>query len=85
MHGWKVKLYLLEPEGAWGDLGTGIVVCKYTTDGPCLVVLDEDQSKVMLQSKIRTQDVYERQGAAYSLTYPCTYYYLLTHYSKVKV
>ena len=60
-------------------------MCKYTTDGPCLVVLDEDDSKVLLQSKIRTQDVYERQGTACSLTYSFTYYYLLTQCSKVKV
>ena len=52
--------------GAWGDLGTGIVLCEYTADGPSLVVLGEDQTKILLQSKITTQDVYERQGRVFT-------------------
>lgn len=49
-------------------------MCKFSTDGPYLVVLDEDHSKVLLQSKIRTHDVYERQGS--NVPYSLTCYYL---------
>ncbi len=69
-YGWRVKLYQLESEGAgaWLDQGTGNVICKSVVHAagpprPAIVIESEDESQPpLLQSKIQTDDVYERQG-----------------------
>lgn len=61
--GWRVKLYQLETEGAWQDQGTGNVICQNNEDGPKIVVFnDEKSSDILMESKIRSEDIYERQG-----------------------
>lgn len=61
---WRVKLYQLESEGTWLDQGTGYVTCKNLPNlgGTAVVVMREDDSSLLLQSKILQDDVYERQG-----------------------
>lgn len=62
---WRVKVYQLEPEGAWTDKGTGFVSCRRATEteGPKLIVMDEfKEGEIMLQSKIQPDDSYEQQG-----------------------
>ena len=60
--GWRVKLYQLEAEGAWLDKGTGCVHCRSVEGTPSIVVQTEDGTGTILDSKIRSDDVYERQG-----------------------
>jgi hypothetical protein len=60
--GWRVKLYQLETDGQWTDQGTGSVSCRNTEGGPKIVVSIEDNSQLLLESKIRSDDIYERQG-----------------------
>ena len=60
--GWRVKLYQLEPEGAWLDKGTGCASCRVMEGGPKIFVTTEDGTGVVLDSKIRSDDIYERQG-----------------------
>lgn len=62
--GWRVKLYELEPDGAWLDQGTGNVQCKFDPEigGPAIIAMSEDSSEVILRSKIQFEDIYERQG-----------------------
>lgn len=66
--GWRVKLYELEPEGAWVDKGTGYVACRIapTLNCPALVVTSEDDEEViLLESKLRSNDTYEQQGGSF--------------------
>lgn len=69
--GYRVKLYLLEGEGTWGEIGTCKVVCKCVSiDGndftPALVMRGEHDQNILLQSRIQFEDVYERQGGKFS-------------------
>ena len=66
--GWRVKLYQLETEGSWLDQGTGFVECKFISEirAPALIVKNEDNDEVLLQSKIQCEDIYERQGGTVS-------------------
>ncbi|KAI8800995.1 component of IIS longevity pathway SMK-1-domain-containing protein [Cladochytrium replicatum] len=59
----RVKVYELNDEGSWADKGTGQVQCIYVQpkDAYCLVVRSEDDGSVILNSKIRKEDVYQRQ------------------------
>ena len=60
---WRVKLYNLSTEGQWHDKGTGNVTCSINTNGDSLLVVHhESDGTTILQSKIQTGDVYERQG-----------------------
>ncbi len=63
--GWRVKLYELEPEGAWVDKGTGFVICCILPSLGCpalVVTSEESDDKILLQSKIQSEDNYEQQG-----------------------
>jgi hypothetical protein len=60
--GWRVKLYQLESEGTWIDRGTGWVSNRSTDGVPKIAVISEDEQSVILESKIRSEDIYERQG-----------------------
>jgi len=55
----RVKLYMLEPNGAWVDLGVGFAS---VSEGAIVVVSEDAQSGTLLTSKIVVDDVYERQG-----------------------
>jgi hypothetical protein len=67
---WRVKLYELDPQGAWLDRGTGGAAL--VDNGPesdssiskyCISVVDEEENcKVILNSPLKMQDIYERQG-----------------------
>ncbi|KAG0229551.1 Platinum sensitivity protein [Actinomortierella wolfii] len=61
----RVKLYLLDAENQWIDQGTGHCSCEFNSDkseGTLKVISEEDESKVILNSKIRIgEDVYQRQ------------------------
>eukprot|EP01038_Epipyxis_sp_PR26KG_P008950 gene8950-12067_t len=67
-YGWRVKLYELEKSGAWIDKGTGYVIAvpaqdpSHPSDGPCMYVTNEVTQEILLKSKIRMEDVYEKQG-----------------------
>jgi hypothetical protein len=61
---YRVKLYHLQPEGGWTDVGTGNLTCSMLEDinAPALIVVAEsDSSVVLLKSKIQVEDIYERQ------------------------
>lgn len=61
--GWRAKLYELENTGTWLDQGTGFVDCQMTAQHfPALVMLSEGGDKVLLQSKIQSDELYEKQG-----------------------
>jgi len=59
-------VYRLDDEGKWVDEGTGMVECKYMdrlNSYILLVVSDgESQGKVILESTVAQEDVYEMQG-----------------------
>ncbi|KAF9970448.1 Platinum sensitivity protein, partial [Actinomortierella ambigua] len=61
----RVKLYLLDAINQWIDQGTGHCSCEFNSDkseGTLKVISEEDESKVILNSKIRIgEDVYQRQ------------------------
>ncbi|KAI8851481.1 component of IIS longevity pathway SMK-1-domain-containing protein [Chytridium lagenaria] len=59
----RVKVYELAPEGAWVDKGTGQVTHQYVEikDAMCIVVRSEEDGTVLLNSKIRKEDIYHRQ------------------------
>jgi len=59
---WRVKLYQLEAEGVWQDLGTGDVCCSSEEGYPMVVVWHEDKQRTLLKSKVQSDDIYERQG-----------------------
>ena len=65
--GWRVKLYQLETEGAWLDTGTGSVSCRNVEGGPKIVVGSEDGITVILESKIRSDDIYVGQTESISM------------------
>jgi len=61
---YRVKLYHLQPESGWTDVGTGNLTCSLLEDinAPALIVVSEsDNSVVLLKSKIQAEDIYERQ------------------------
>ena len=59
----KVKVYRLNTDGGWLDLGTGYANCHIRDEIPYLIVMTEAlPSTLLLESKIRIEDVYERQG-----------------------
>jgi hypothetical protein len=63
--GYRVKLYQLEADGAWVDIGTGNLICSYVEElkAPALILTSEDDPQhVLLMSKIQLDDIYERQG-----------------------
>ncbi len=63
--GYRVKLYHLESEGAWMDVGTGNLICIYLEElkAPALVLTsEEDNVTILLKSRIQLEDIYERQG-----------------------
>ena len=65
-NGWRIKLYILDTEGAWLDQGTGFVDCKFPKklSGPAIVVTNEESTEILLQSKVQCEDIYERQGSS---------------------
>lgn len=60
--GWRVKLYQLDSAGAWLDRGTGSVSCSTAESDSYLILVDEDDGSILLQSKIAFDDRYERQN-----------------------
>lgn len=70
-HGWRVKLYELESSGSWIDRGVGHVrvdllpaVQPQATHShvPSLCIISEENGSYLLQSKIQSDDLYEKQG-----------------------
>lgn len=62
---WRVKLYELEANGTWLDQGTGFVSCQHVQNiGSLALVItgEEGSNHILLESKIVTDDVYEKQG-----------------------
>jgi protein phosphatase-4 regulatory subunit 3 len=59
----RVKVYQLDEEGKWQDKGTGHVTCTYVEQKGtlCLVVKSEEDSSILLESKIYNDDIYQRQ------------------------
>ncbi|KAI9350073.1 component of IIS longevity pathway SMK-1-domain-containing protein, partial [Zopfochytrium polystomum] len=59
----RVKVYELSGENQWVDKGTGLVSQQYVEvkEGFCMIVRSEEDSSVLLDSKIRKEDVYNRQ------------------------
>lgn len=72
---WRAKLYELESTGSWLDQGTGyvaLVINSTTLHCPALVMVSEEEDgKVLLESKIQSDEQYEKQGgtAARSQSY----------------
>lgn len=63
--GWRVKLYELENSGTWVDHGIGFAYIQLnsTFHGPALSVISESNpDQFLLQSKIQSEDLYEKQG-----------------------
>jgi hypothetical protein len=65
---WRVKLYELMAGGIWKDKGTGNVKVDYSEDiGFGLIVDNEmDANDILLQTKIKYEDIYERQNGNHS-------------------
>ena len=61
---WRVKVYHLESDGTWNEVGTGNVFYRGIQDmGAFLVVESEiDSSTILLQSKISLDEIYDRQN-----------------------
>lgn len=61
----RVKLYQLDEDGKWEDRGTGQVACIFIEQksGVYLVVKSEDDGSVLLESKIHSEDIYQKQQA----------------------
>eukprot|EP01039_Chlorochromonas_danica_P004708 gene4708-5156_t len=63
---WRAKLYELESTGSWLDQGTGyvtLVMNSTTLHCPALVMVSEEEDgKVLLESKIQSDEQYEKQG-----------------------
>lgn len=66
--GWRAKLYELENTGTWVDRGTGYVT---SVNNNLLMVSEEQNGKILLNSKIQTDDMYERQGESLILWKEC--------------
>lgn len=69
--GWRVKLYELESSGSWVDRGVGHVRIDLLpslhpqadhSHVPSLCIVSEDNGSYLLQSKIQSDDLYEKQG-----------------------
>jgi hypothetical protein len=62
--GWRVKLYELESTGTWVDQGIGYAFVQASNvEAPALCVISEMNSQLyLLQSKIQSDDLYEKQG-----------------------
>jgi hypothetical protein len=63
--GWRVKLYELEQSGTWVDHGIGFAYIQLVSsfNGPALCVISEsNQDHYLLESKIQSEDLYEKQG-----------------------
>lgn len=62
--GYRVKLYELEQSGSWVDRGVGHVTVMMVAalQGPALCIVSEETGAFLLQSKIQSDDLYERQG-----------------------
>ncbi|KAF9108015.1 Platinum sensitivity protein [Mortierella sp. AM989] len=63
----RVKVYRLGTGNEWIDQGTGHCSCEFNEDkseGTLVVYSEQEENKVLLQSKIKTgDDVYQRQQA----------------------
>lgn len=60
-----MKLYELESSGTWVDHGIGFAYIQLnsTFNGPALSVISESSTdQFLLQSKIQSEDLYEKQG-----------------------
>ncbi len=58
-----VKLYRLSDGCEWLEFGTGYVCCITNSGAPSIVVSkDLDNIDIILESRIRSEDVFERQG-----------------------
>lgn len=70
-NGWRAKLYELESTGTWLDQGTGYVNCELDSSlgYPTLVMYGEQGEEVLLQSKIQSDELYEKQGGRASDRY----------------
>ena len=71
--GWRVKLYELENSGNWVDHGIGFSYIQLSSslEGPVLAVISEKNSEeFLLQSKIHSEDFYEKQGGRHLLSRP---------------
>lgn len=68
---WRVKVYLLNSDNQWEDCGMGMVKCTFVDDfqAPALVVTSELTNDIILQSKIRKEEIYESQGGNESVYY----------------
>jgi protein phosphatase-4 regulatory subunit 3 len=60
----RVKLYKLNEQGQWDDLGTGHAECLMHNDGNCYlhVTQEEEPQLLLLECKIIMEDAYARQG-----------------------
>ena len=78
--GWRVKLYELEQSGTWVDHGIGFAFIQLTSNfnGPALCVFSEtNNDQFLLQSKIQSEDLYEKQGGKVLWTYVLPYSFAL--------
>jgi hypothetical protein len=64
MDQWRVKLYHLESNGSWKEMGTGYASFSHLENfsGPSLVVESEIDSTILLRSELSKEDIYERQS-----------------------
>ena len=60
---WRVKVYHLENDGTWKEIGTGNVFCNWSQNfGSHLKVESEADSSVLLVSQISHEEIYDRQN-----------------------
>lgn len=60
---WRVKVYHLETDGTWNEVGTGNVYYRKIHEmGAFLVVESETDASILLQSKISLDEIYDRQN-----------------------
>ena len=60
---WRVKVYFLDRDGTWADMGTGYATCRQAAESSFILVCDEhDDGNIIHKSKILSSECYERQG-----------------------
>ncbi|KAF2074192.1 hypothetical protein CYY_004510 [Polysphondylium violaceum] len=59
----RVKVYQLDINGKWEDIGTGHVSCTYIESlaGLALIVKSEDDNSIILETKLSLEDIYQKQ------------------------
>jgi hypothetical protein len=58
----RIKLYKLDPQGQWDDVGTGNLTARFTNSSLLLTARTDETNVILIDHRVGPQTEYDRQG-----------------------